>query len=272
MIISSIDKEKSHLWFAIWITVLLVTYEVLIQISINTQSAFLTPYTQLPVVQWITTLLFFWVLALLWIAYRRWCQAIRRQLEFETIISSIGPDVFIVIKPDRTITICNNATRMMFGYESSEVVGQKTGLLYFDRQAKDKKNKIYDHLERIGFHVGDAIGKRRNGETFPLEIITGKLLEGSGAVILLRDITERIALEEQLHTQSISDELTEVLNRRGFFELANQQLKIAKRYKQNVFLLYADVDKIYRGKYRKRYKMLTTETTEHTEEDKKGLS
>ncbi len=132
----------------------------------------------------------------------------------------------------------------MFGYESSEVVGQKTDLLYFDRQAKDKKNKIYDHLERIGFHVGDAIGKRRDGGTFPLEIITGKLLEGSGAVILLRDITERIALEQQLHTQSISDELTEVLNRRGFFELANQQLKIAKRYKQNVFLLYADVDKM----------------------------
>lgn len=244
MITSSIDKEKSHLWFAIWITVLLLTYEVLIQITINTQSTFLAPYTQLPVVQWFIRLLFFLVLAFLWIAYRRWCQAIRRQLEFETIISSIGPDVFIVIKPDRTITICNNATRMMFGYESSEVVGQKTSLLYFNRQAKDKRNKIYDHLERIGFHVGDAIGKRRDGETFPLEIITGKLLEGSGAVILLRDITERRALEEQLRIQSISDELTEVLNRRGFFELANQQLKTAKRYKHKVFLLYADVDKM----------------------------
>lgn len=244
MITTSLDKEKSHLRFAIWITVLLVTYKVLIQISTNTQSTFLDSYTQLPVVQWITRLLFFWVLALLWIAYRRWCQAISRHRELQTIISSVGPDVFIVIKPDRTITLCNNATKRMFGYESSEIVGQKTGLLYFDRQAKDKKNKIYDHLERKGFHVGDATGKKRDGETFPLEIITGKLLEGPGAVILLRDITERRALEEQLRTQSISDELTNVLNRRGFFELANQQLKTARRYKQKVFLLYADVDKM----------------------------
>lgn len=132
----------------------------------------------------------------------------------------------------------------MFGYESSEIVGQKTILLYFDRQEKDKTNKICDQLDRIGFHFGEATGKRRDGETFPLEIITGKLLEGSGAVILLRDITERRVSQEKLQIQSISDELTEVLNRRGFVELANQLLNTAKRYKHNLFLLFADVDNL----------------------------
>ena len=190
------DKEKSHLWLAIWITISLAIYELLIQL-ITTQSTFFDPYIRLPVVQWITRLLFFWVLALLWIAYRRWCQAIRRKRELETIISSVAPDVFIVIKPDRTITMCNVA-KMMFGYESSEIIGQKTDLLYFDRQSQGKKLKIHDHLERMGFHVGYATGKRRDGETFPLEIITGRMREGSGAVILLRDITEMRRLENQL--------------------------------------------------------------------------
>ena len=155
MITSSIDKEKSHLWLAIWITISLAIYELLIQLT-TTQGTFFDP-SQLPVVQWITRLLFFWVLALLWIAYRRWCQAIRRKRELEVIISSVAPDVFIVIKPDRTITMCNVA-KMMFGYESSEIIGQKTDLLYFDRQSQGKKLKIHDHLERMGFHVGYATG------------------------------------------------------------------------------------------------------------------
>ena len=196
MIISQKDKEKSHLWLAIWITTSLAIYELLIQL-ITTRGTFFDPYIRLPIVQWITRLLFFWVLALLWIAYRRWCQAIRRKRELEVIISSVAPDVFIVIKPDRTITMCNVA-KMMFGYESSEIIGQKTDLLYFDRQSQGKKLKIHDHLERMGFHVGYATGKRRDGETFPLEIITGKMREGSGAVILLRDITEMRRLENQL--------------------------------------------------------------------------
>jgi len=195
MIISQTDKEKKHLWLAIWITISLAIYELLIQLT-TTWGTFFEP-SQLPVVQWITRLLFFWVLALLWIAYRRWCQAIRRKRELETIISSVAPDVFIVIKPDRTITMCNNA-KMMFGYELSEIKGKKTDLLYFDRQSKDKKPKIHDHLEKMGFHVGYATGKRRDGETFPLEIITGRMQEGPGAVILLRDITEMRRLENQL--------------------------------------------------------------------------
>jgi diguanylate cyclase (GGDEF)-like protein len=41
---------------------------------------------------------------------------------------------------------------------------------------------------------------------------------------------------------SLTDELTGLNNRRGFFTLAEQQLKIANRSKKEMFLLYADLD------------------------------
>ncbi len=43
---------------------------------------------------------------------------------------------------------------------------------------------------------------------------------------------------------SITDDLTGLLNRRGFFPVAEQQLKLANRYKKKASLLYADQDNL----------------------------
>lgn len=55
-------------------------------------------------------------------------------------------------------------------------------------------------------------------------------------------IHERKKAEEHLLELSITDELTGLRNRRGFFALAGQQLKQAIRAKQVIYLLYADID------------------------------
>jgi len=46
----------------------------------------------------------------------------------------------------------------------------------------------------------------------------------------------------QLHTLSITDELTGLYNRRGFFTLAKECLRLAKQSQKEVMLLYADLD------------------------------
>ncbi|MFZ5907141.1 MAG: sensor domain-containing diguanylate cyclase [Nitrospirota bacterium] len=56
------------------------------------------------------------------------------------------------------------------------------------------------------------------------------------------DITERKMLEEDLRSLSLFDELTGLYNRRGFFTLAEQQLKVADRMKKEMFLLFIDFD------------------------------
>ena len=67
--------------------------------------------------------------------------------------------------------------------------------------------------------------------------------ELSRTVIALEEnIAKRKQLEEQLYTLSITDELTGLYNRRGFFALAEHRLKIAKRDKKGLLMLYGDVD------------------------------
>lgn len=50
------------------------------------------------------------------------------------------------------------------------------------------------------------------------------------------------AIGEKLRDLSLTDELTGLHNRRGFFALAAQQLKLARRNSQQALLLFADID------------------------------
>lgn len=62
---------------------------------------------------------------------------------------------------------------------------------------------------------------------------------------------QHVKLQEKLRSMSVTDELTGLYNRRGFFTLAEQELKLANRMKKGVFLFYIDIDnlKVINDKY-----------------------
>jgi PAS domain S-box-containing protein len=162
-------------------------------------SEFFRPHASLSTVQFLTNFLVVWLVALLIGSYVRWRRAAIRSAELEDIIDSINPDVLLVVDRDRNILMVNASVIRMFGHTLDEVVGRKTDSLYFDRRrVPGDKHEVYDALERAGFHVGWATGRRKDGKTFPLEIITGLLRHHGGSVLLLRDVTERKEAEELL--------------------------------------------------------------------------
>lgn len=214
------SAERRNVWLAVVILLVLVAYRFSAHVHGHVRLHFpVLPHSS--VGEWLTDILFFWLLALLWVAYRRWHRTVVRWRELDTVLSSIGPDVLIVIDAGRNITLCNGAIEGMYGYSREEVLGAKTDFLYFDRRLDKNKNEIRDDLREKGFHVGRAQGRRKDGGTFALEVITATLRRAPGAVLLLRDITERERLEQRLVALSTCDELTGLLNRRGFFEAAS---------------------------------------------------
>ena len=60
------------------------------------------------------------------------------------------------------------------------------------------------------------------------------------------EVTERKQAEEKVYQLSITDELSGLLNRRGFDLLAEQALKTARRAKSELTLIYADLDGLKR--------------------------
>jgi diguanylate cyclase (GGDEF)-like protein/PAS domain S-box-containing protein len=61
---------------------------------------------------------------------------------------------------------------------------------------------------------------------------------------IVRDITERKNMEAKLLSQSFFDDLTGLYNRRGFYTFAEEFLSLARRQRQGMFMLYADLDNL----------------------------
>ena len=190
-------RESTVIWLAIVTAIVVALYRIAVAFADRGLFLF-QAYAFLPVEDWVTNLLIFWSLALLFAACRFWRRAAGRQKELENVIGSLSPDVLLVVDAQRTITMCNPAAKAMFGYEPAEIVGHKTELLYGDRRVHPGQRDVYNSLERFGFHIGFATGRRKTGETFPLEIMTGSRDASPGAVVLIRDISERKRAEEHI--------------------------------------------------------------------------
>lgn len=67
---------------------------------------------------------------------------------------------------------------------------------------------------------------------------------GSALARAIRYAIERQQLQNERDRISLSDSLTGLYNRRGFFVLANEQLKLLHRSPQGLLLLLCDVDKM----------------------------
>ncbi|MBN1797703.1 MAG: diguanylate cyclase [Spirochaetales bacterium] len=61
-------------------------------------------------------------------------------------------------------------------------------------------------------------------------------------LVSLRDTTQTVALREKLKRLSFYDELTDLYNRRGFFDMLERQIKLSNRKGTKFFLLFADFD------------------------------
>ncbi|RJX34792.1 MAG: diguanylate cyclase [Desulfurivibrio sp.] len=74
---------------------------------------------------------------------------------------------------------------------------------------------------------------------FPYYDKQGELI---GIVEGFRDISQRKKMENMLKEMSITDELTGLLNRRGFLAVAEKHLLLGDRVEASLHLLYADLD------------------------------
>ncbi len=190
-------SEYVLIWLAILTGLVVAAYRLMVVFA-EAPSLRSDAWAGLSVEDWITNALMLWSVTLLLAACFLWQAARKHHRELARIIASVSPDVLAVVTPDRRITLCNPAVKAMFGLDPAEVIGRTTDVFYADRRTTGDNREIYHSLEHHGFHMGFATGRRQNGETMPLEVVTGDLDGRKGAVILIRDITERKRAEAEI--------------------------------------------------------------------------
>lgn len=117
-----------------------------------------------------------------------------------------------------------------------------------DSQGFDTFTKVYNQIQEVPIVVMTGIDDEKLGVRAVQEGAQDYIVKGNlNANLLMRSICyalERHRLRSKLQAMSFTDELTGTYNRRGFLFLAQQQLKIARRSKREMSLIFADLDNI----------------------------
>ncbi len=140
----------------------------------------------------------------------------------------------------------NLSAEKMYGYSAAEIVGKTPEFLA--APGKNDLAKVTQLTEKAWQGKPQRFefwGKRKNGEIFPKDISVnlGKYLNQDVLIVFAEDITERKLAESQIHNLANQDSLTGLPNRRLLIERTEQLLKLARRHKMTLSLLYLDLDK-----------------------------
>ena len=149
------------------------------------------------------------------------------QLTNALIDASFDP-VFLVTS-NGTIELCNSAASNLFGYSKDEFTGQNIALICNDHDASNHSGYMERYLKTGVQHVIGKkrvlIAKKRNGETFPIELGLKETELSNGKVYFagfVRDMTNEKIEEEKLSAliEASFDPMITVTER-GIIERAN---------------------------------------------------
>ncbi len=134
----------------------------------------------------------------------------------------------------------------LLGYPREDLLGKRLweiGLLKDPESGQTALRELHDNGF---FRYRDLPLETKSGKKIVIECVSNVHdVEGKKVIQCnIRDVTERKLLEEKLQSMSLVDDLTGLYNRRGFFALSEQQLKIMERTKQEALIFFVDLDNL----------------------------
>jgi diguanylate cyclase (GGDEF)-like protein/PAS domain S-box-containing protein len=161
----------------------------------------------------------------------------------DAVFHGMQDGVLVVDSYGRVLDANQAAERMLCAGETPLVGRRIGGLLVFAEPLAISSGGDDAAVCRRSFEatVPDQLG----GERF-LEIVMsglGPSAESSGRVLVMRDVTERKLLEEELVHRALHDELTQLPNRALIREQLNELMKLRKRDGSSLALLMIDLDR-----------------------------
>lgn len=166
--------------------------------------------------------------------------------QYRALVESTDDSIYLVDRQCRYLFMNRKHTARM-GFTGNEWLGRS----YTDFHGPDENTWLQEKVARV-FETGESLRhehrSRRDGNHFLMTMSPVRLADGgiSAVTVISKDVTALKKLEDELRSLSLTDALTGLRNRRGFFTLAELQLRLADRRKQGMYMLYADLDNLKR--------------------------
>ncbi len=161
------------------------------------------------------------------------------------VIDSLTHPFYVINVNDYTIMFANTSARLHGVSEAS------TCYAFTHRQSTPCKDIEHPCIITRILETGESavlehIHYDKSGNTRIVEVHGYPIFNDKGNIDQVIeyniDVTERKRMEKKLADAAITDELTGLFNRRGFFTLGEQQCRLADRHSKMMSLLYIDLD------------------------------
>ncbi len=142
------------------------------------------------------------------------------------------------------LTSINPAALNLLGYSVEDVIGRNFRELLTER-GRELFTRYLERVDGTGMDSGLMFVAARDGQERTWRYHNVKVIDADQPSYVLghaQDVTELREAQEHLQTLSLTDELTGLHNRRGFFTMAARLLRAAPRTGQEFTVLYIDVD------------------------------
>jgi diguanylate cyclase (GGDEF)-like protein/PAS domain S-box-containing protein len=178
------------------------------------------------------------------ITERKWLEEYLRLLESVVVNAN---EIVMISQAEPTedplnlrIVYINDAFLRVTGYNSSEVIGKSAHLLLGEETAAKEVDRIRAAQLKHEAIKAELVLHRKDGSTFWVDLNTVPIRDEQGKVThfvsVMREVTERKQVEEQLRRNAFHDSLTGLPNRLLFMERLSHTVD---RIKQNPDLQFA---------------------------------
>ena len=162
---------------------------------------------------------------------------------FRSVVERTTDGVFMADLPTNAVLESNAALQNMLGYTSEELSGMKL----YDIIAEDRES-IDQNMQRLKEEKSLFIGERRyrykDGSLLDVEVSASVVpfKDGEASCCIIRDVTERKALEVQLRYQAFHDPLTGLANRTLFLDRTEHAVLESRQAGGSIAVLLLDLD------------------------------
>jgi len=167
-------------------------------------------------------------------------------LKLAGLVYQNSNEAMMVTDAAGTIIDVNQTFATMTGYSLQDVVGQNPSILRSGKHTTSFYARMWKMLETTGHWEGELWNKRKSGEIFAEWLSINAVYNPDGSVhrwvAQFSDITEKKANEQLIWEQANFDPLTELPNRRMFYDRLGQEIKKAHRSALSMAVLFIDLD------------------------------